>query len=149
MKRGFTLIELLVVVLIIGILSSVALPQYTKAVNRARASEAWTAAKAILDAQEVYYLSNDTYTVDWKNSLDIEIPELKYWDIGSPAESAVPTQFISLRMSGKGGMANFEMVFQQDRDSERFVKCFGDQKNCKNMLPCLDVGSTSGAVCYL
>lgn len=58
MKKGFTLIELLVVVLIIGILSSVALPQYTKAVEKSRAAEAIATLKSLRDAQEICFMEN-------------------------------------------------------------------------------------------
>ena len=56
MKRGFTLIELLVVVLIIGILSAVALPQYTTAVEKARVAEALTTLNYMQKQLIMYHL---------------------------------------------------------------------------------------------
>lgn len=72
-KQGFTLIELLVVVLIIGILSAVALPQYTKAVAKSRMTQALTWARNIRDAERVYFMANGSYTQDL-DELDISLP---------------------------------------------------------------------------
>ncbi len=78
MKKGFTLIELLVVVLIIGILSAVALPQYQKAVAKSRVAEAKIALKALQTAIHLVILEQGD-TSNAQDSLSIEIPTSKYW----------------------------------------------------------------------
>lgn len=75
MKQGFTLIELLVVVLIIGILSSVALPQYTKAVEKARATEALQLLGDLATAEQIYQMGMNSYTTDL-SMLDLQMPGL-------------------------------------------------------------------------
>ncbi len=74
MKNAFTLIELLVVVLIIGILSAIALPQYTKAVEKSRAAEAMVNINMIKQQMDLYMLANTpTAGIDFKDVTSVDL----------------------------------------------------------------------------
>jgi len=59
--KGFTLIELLVVIVIVGVLSAVAIPQFLNQVRRSRTAEAQAALTEVGRASEVYRLDLGVY----------------------------------------------------------------------------------------
>ena len=64
---------MLVVVLIIGILAAIALPQYERAVNRTRLTEAFLMGRFFRDAQRMYFMRTGRYA-DTYEELGIDIP---------------------------------------------------------------------------
>ena len=121
LRSGFTLIELLVVVLIIGILAAVAVPQYQKAVEKARATQALTLLRSMYQVAQVYLLANG----QWPSSvadIDIEIPaELNDWKIvfyASDLSSVSRGANNGIQMTRKQGpYAGASFAIYQDRDT--------------------------------
>jgi len=98
-RQGFTLIELLVVVLIIGILASIAIPQYFKVVEKSRVAEAQNMFTSIRSGQERVVARTGVYTNNFGN-LDIVLRNAS----GVDCTTAAPCQmkFYSLTMALAG-----------------------------------------------
>ena len=164
MNKGFTLIELLVVVLIIGILSAVALPQYTKAVEKSRATEAITLLGNLANAEQIYLMSMGSYTNDM-TVLDLQMPGVSGTNpvssvntknfqiaITSRPNSDTFTATAERRVNGKKGEGDLGYVLNLRIDANGNITrtCTGAASTCKsiaNGATCSNTG-TNKDWCY-
>ena len=94
---GFTLIELLIVVLIAGILTAIAVPQYQKAVTRSRNATLKAYVTAIGQAEKLYFMEHGKYAANFRD-LDVKLSgfrepttsgtEEKYFNSSNPCALA-------------------------------------------------------------
>lgn len=109
-KTGFTLIELLAVVLIIALLTSVAVPQYRKSVQRAEAMEALINLKTLFDSAKRYRSANSEAPMKL-NGLDVsffdaDTPEASSFNIGNYHYTFTDEGVSACRLSGSGSYNN-------------------------------------------
>lgn len=78
MKGSFTLIELVIVIVILGILASLGVPIYTKAIEKAKCQEAVAMLKIIQSAEKVRKLETGSFvncadTADCNTALNLAL----------------------------------------------------------------------------
>ncbi len=82
-NAGFTLVELIIVVIVIGILAAVGMPQYTKAIEKARGAEASAGLQNIQQGEKIYFANNEKYLISASDeltdteetTLDVSLPQ--------------------------------------------------------------------------
>ena len=110
-ERGFTLLELLVVVSIVGILASIAIPQYASYRARGFDSIVESQVRHVATGQEAHYASNSTYSNDI-NSLEGMVLEEAVEITISPGNSGDITS--SFRIHGLHPQASHEYDWVSD-----------------------------------
>ena len=100
LQKGFTLVELMIVIVIVGILSSVALPNFLSQASKAKGTECTTKAGAILSAYGADALGDATEALKTAVASAAQASDL--CTFSTPAVAAAGTNAGALEMTVTG-----------------------------------------------
>ena len=133
-KTGFTLMELLIVVIIVGILASVAMPQFNRMTRRARSAEATGIVGAILTAEWIAFQENQVFTAFAGNdvipvALGVQVPlnaatNFQYVAVAGPP-CVVTATADNTPAGGAAGVAGITVTGTLNNDGTRTVVTAG------------------------
>lgn len=144
-KQGFTLVEMLTVVLIVAILMGIAMPNYTRSIERSRATEAMTAIKTLNDAIYAYSAQRNTCP-DKYTKLTVKIPgtrnsdtvlstkNFKYTLNGAPVTVPGTECKGVLAERVNGGRYNYKIW--NPFSGSHSLACYADESNTKSVAIC-------------
>ncbi len=153
---GFTLIELLVVVLIIGILSAIALPQYTKTVERSRIAEARILLDSMYKAYQLCELANGKNATvcrgtDTENNIFASSGIMPPGTLQTEGCSTNGVCFFTkdweystyngmlyaTRLKGGSNSDSPYWLQMNGGDENRTLYCVDDNEHCSDLAPCV------------
>lgn len=134
--RGFTLIEMLIVLAIVGILASIALPNYTSYIVRTRRTEGQVALVEAMQRQERYFGRHNSYVEFSAASSGGETADFPWWSGARPAASAYelegracPGRALQdcIEIRARPGTARVDASFRDPDCGELTLDSFGTQ----------------------
>ncbi|MBU0634690.1 MAG: prepilin-type N-terminal cleavage/methylation domain-containing protein [Candidatus Omnitrophica bacterium] len=119
MRNGaFTLIELLITCIILGILVTIAVPTYNRAVERSKYSQAIHNLKTLRQAELAYFIDTGEFTEDWAaldsvvNAASSELNSSNDWSY----DVATGTSTFSLTATREGSGAHSSQTITLDKN---------------------------------